>query len=329
MHLLILYFKKLSLGRILNYILLRLEYCIALVSKKPIIHAKPFAASIEPATSCNLHCPECPTGTNEKRISATNISLSTFQKMLNPLLPELFYLNLYFQGEPFLNKDLMKMIGYANNKKIITNVSTNGHFINESTIEDLIKSKLDRIIISIDGASAESYQKYRIGGNFETVLNGIKLLVEKKKQSKSIAPYIEIQFIVFSSNEHEIPLIKTIAKQLEVDKLTLKTAQLNTYKEGNSLMPSTKYSRYKKLSDGTYARKKGIKNKCWKHWSSIVIGADGNVLPCCFDKHGLYAYGNIFEQGFSTIWNGDKAIRFRKKVLQNRKNISICTNCTE
>jgi radical SAM protein with 4Fe4S-binding SPASM domain len=325
-----LFLQKLTFKRALNYIMLRVEYLLSYSSKTPFIHAKPFAASIEPANFCNLSCPECPTGKGEISKESLTLSFPMFKKIINPLLPELFYLNLYFQGEPFLNTDLMDMITYAHSKRIITNVSTNGHFLTESTCKQLVLSKLDRIIISLDGATAETYEKYRVGGDFNAVVNGIKRLVDIKKEMQSKTPFIELQFIVFSTNEHEIPTIKKLATALAVDTLSIKTAQLYNYKQGNPLMPKNPiHSRYKLDKNGNYKRKKPIRNRCWKNWSSIVVSTDGKVLPCCFDKHGLYAYGNLLDNGFHSLWNGDKATKFRSTILYNRKSLPMCTNCTE
>ncbi|HOH74357.1 MAG: SPASM domain-containing protein [Paludibacteraceae bacterium] len=321
---------KLTIKRLINYILLRLEYFISYSSKTPFIHAKPFAASIEPANYCNLQCPECPTGMGAIQKEATTLPFPLFKKMINPLLPELFYLNLYFQGEPFLNESIYDMIAYANRQKIITNISTNGHFLTDSACQQLITSKLDRIIISLDGATEETYEKYRVGGNFTAVVDGITRLVRLKKEMQSRRPFIELQFIVFSTNEHEIPAIKVLAKSLQVDGLSIKTAQLTNFKKGNPLMPkNTIYSRYKLDKNGSYKRKKPLRNRCWKNWSSIVVSTDGKVLPCCFDKHGLYAYGNLLDNGFHSLWNGDKATKFRSTILHNRKSLPMCNNCTE
>ena len=330
MNLCCLYIQKLTVKRIINYSLLRLEYVLSFIAKKPYLHTKPFAASIEPANYCNLRCPECPTGRLEIDKKGLNLSFAAFQKMINPLLPELFYLNLYFQGEPFLNKELTEMIAYAHKKNIITNISTNGHFLSEEIIDKIISSHLDRIIISVDGTTAETYEQYRVGGKFDTVIEGIERLVQRKKERKSSTPFIELQFIVFSTNEHEISSIKRIAKETGVDAIKLKTAQLYDYKHGNPLMPTIdKYNRYRKMADGTFIRKKAVRNSCWKSWSSVVVSTEGDVLPCCFDKHKEYTYGNLFEQGFGSIWNGNKATAFRTQVLKNRKCIGMCTNCTE
>ena len=231
-----LFLQKLTIKRAINYIVLRVEYLLSYSSKTPFIHAKPFSASIEPANFCNLSCPECPTGKGEISKESLTLSFTMFKKIINPLLPELFYLNLYFQGEPFLNTNLMDMITYAHSKKIITNVSTNGHFLTESTCKQLVLSKLDRIIISLDGATSETYEKYRIGGDFSAVVNGIKRLVDTKIELQSKTPFIELQFIVFSTNEHEIPAIKVLAKSLQVDGLSIKTAQLTNFKKGKGFI---------------------------------------------------------------------------------------------
>ena len=322
--------QYLNSRRIQNSFILYFDYLYSCILKKPILRAKPISASIEPANFCNLRCPECPTGKKEFEKENKKLTFDLFKKILNPLLPELTYLNLYFQGEPFLNEEIFSMIQYAHSKKIYTSISTNGHFLDSDNIKKILSSNLDHLIVSVDGSNQKSYELYRIGGNFDTVINGIKELVQKKKEAKSKTPFIELQFLVLHTNEDEIEEMKKLAKKLSVDKLQLKSAQVYDYENGNNLIPTkSKYSRYKKLPNGKFIIKKKLRHRCWRQWSSVVITAQGELLPCCFDKKEKYSFGNIFEDYFEDLWLGGKAMNFRQEVLLNRKDITICTNCTE
>jgi len=75
--------------------------------------------------------------------------------------------------------------------------------------------------------------------------------------------------------------------------------------------------------------KNKLKNHCKRLFRNPVVTSTGVVLPCCFDKAGDNAMGNLSNASFATIWNSDKYMAFRKKVFSERKNIDICTNCTE
>jgi radical SAM protein with 4Fe4S-binding SPASM domain len=189
---------------------------------------------------------------------------------------------------------------------------------------------LDRLIISIDGVTQETYSAYRKEGDLEKVLQATRNVVKWKKELKSSHPFIIFQFLVVGPNEHEIPKLQALADELEVDEVRLKTAQIYDFKNGHQLIPTQeKYARYIKNKDGTYQVKHAIKNQCWKMWHSAVITWDGAVVPCCFDKDASHKMGDLRNHSFETIWQGQTYQSFRSKLLTGREEIDICTNCTE
>lgn len=290
----------------------------------------PVSASIESTTSCNLKCPECPSGLRKFSRPTGTIDLEHFRKYIDPISKNLSYLMIYFQGEPYMNKAFFDLVRYAKSKNIFTATSTNGHFLDVENARQTIESGLDRLIISLDGTDQENYETYRRGGDFEKVIAGIKTLVEYKKKLKSKKPFIILQFLVLKNNENKLAEIAELSKQLEVDKLELKTAQFYNFEKGNPLMPSnTEYSRYTKNADGTYSLKKKIKNRCLRMWQSLVITWDGKVVPCCFDKDATHQLGDLNTTSLKEILEGNDYKAFRTKVFSNRKEIDICCNCSE
>ncbi len=222
------------------------------------------------------------------------------------------------------------MISYANKYKIITSTSTNGHFITEKKAVDIIDSGLKKIIISIDGTTQETYEKYRINGSLKKAIQGVKNIVKAKENKKSKYPKVYIQFLVVKPNQHQINDIKTLGKDLKANKVTLKTAQIYDFENGNELIPTIeKYSRYKKLKSGKYKIKNPLKNECWRMWSSFVSTWDGKIIPCCFDKDATKEMGNLQNKNFKSIWKSKPYQNFRKQILINRNKIDICNNCTE
>jgi radical SAM protein with 4Fe4S-binding SPASM domain len=240
------------------------------------------------------------------------------------------YLIFYFQGEPYINPKFLDMVRYASNKGIYTITSTNGHFLNDENAKKTIESGLDRMIISVDGTTQEVYQNYRKEGNLEAVLQGARNVVKWKKALKSNTPHIIFQFLVVKPNEHQIPEIYRLAKEIGVDEVKLKTAQVYDYEHGNELIPTIdKYSRYQKQSDGRYKVKNQLLNHCWKLWHACVITWDGLVVPCCFDKDAIHRLGDLKNVKFREIWQGEDYKNFRQLLLKGRDQIDICTNCTE
>lgn len=291
---------------------------------------KPFTISIEPTTSCNLRCPQCPSGLRKFTRDTGKLSYSLFQKVINDLSPELFYLILYFQGEPYMNPLFFKMVEYAASKKIYTSTSTNAHFLNDRFAELTVKSGLDRIIISLDGTDQKTYEKYRVGGSYDKVIEGTRTLMNWKKKLRSSRPYVILQFIVFSTNESQLEEVRQLSKELGVDELQLKTAQIYDYEEGNELIPENEaFSRYKKTSSGKYVIDNRLYNHCRRMWQGCVITWDGLVVPCCFDKDATHRLGDMKKNNFKEIWQSDTYRKFREKVFKERKEIDICRNCTE
>jgi radical SAM protein with 4Fe4S-binding SPASM domain len=222
------------------------------------------------------------------------------------------------------------MVSYARNKRIYTATSTNAHYLDDENARKLVESGLDRLIVSMDGTDQETYEKYRKQGDFETVRKGIENIVKWKKKLRSSRPYIIIQFLVFRHNEHQVPEMKKLARELGADKLQFKTAQVYNFEDDDGLIPDNpKYSRYTRGTDGAWKLKKPVRNRCWRMWSGAVITWDGRVVACCFDKDAKHQFGKLGEQPFSTIWRSEAYNRFRKQILRNRREIKICSNCTE
>jgi radical SAM protein with 4Fe4S-binding SPASM domain len=253
-----------------------------------------------------------------------------FKKVVNQIKQHTVYMTFYFQGEPYLNPNFLTMVSMADKAGIITSTSTNAHYLSKQVATETVKAGLKRLIISIDGTTQEVYEQYRKGGSLQKVIESTKNIIEARKQLKSRYPVLIFQFLVVKPNEHQINDIKHLAKELGVDKVVFKTAQIYNFEFGNPLIPeNTRYSRYYRLFDGRYKIKNKLLNKCWKLWHSCVITWNGDVLPCCFDKDGEFKMGNVEENNFSTIWMNTKYRQFRKSLLSSRKEISICKNCTE
>ncbi len=321
--------RTLSLWKLINYIKIQASYCISLLAHKPVHAGMPVSLSIEPTTSCNLRCTECPSGLKEFTRPQGKMTDIDFQNIIDQLKEQLLVVMLYFQGEPLLNPDLFQMLAYARKKKVYTATSTNGHFLNDENARSLVESGLSRLIISVDGTNQETYEKYRKGGELDEVLAGIRNLKKWKTELKSFQPFLIIQFLVFKHNEHQIPEIKKLAKELGI-RLELKSAQVYNYREDIDLIPDNpKYARYTRGRDGKWELKKAIRNRCFRMWSGAVITWDGRVVPCCFDKDAKHQLGKLDNHFFKEIWTGKAYKDFRKQVFTSRNKIDICGNCSE
>jgi radical SAM protein with 4Fe4S-binding SPASM domain len=297
---------------------------------RPEIQGLPWSISVEPTTACNLRCPECPSGLRAFTRPTGKMDRPVFEALVDELHPTLWYLIFYFQGEPYLHHDFLPMVAYASQHGIYTATSTNAHFLTKKKAEETVKSGLSRMIISIDGSDQQTYEAYRKTGDINKVLEGTRHMIEARKRLRSKTPAIIWQFLVVRPNEHQIEDIKRMGKEYGVDKVAFKTAQIYDYENGNPLIPTLeKYSRYRRNADGSYTIKGRIRNECWKMWHSCVITWDGQVVPCCFDKDAEHPMGNVGESPFREIWNSAAYDQFRQHLLRSRKDIDMCTNCTE
>ena len=322
--------KKMTIRRAVNALGLITSFYLTKWLRKPIQWGLPMTISIEPTTACNLRCPECPSGLRIFSRETGNLKEDFFRATIDDLYKDLIYLIFYFQGEPYINPKFLEMVKYASDKGIYTITSTNGHFLNDENARKTIESGLDRMIISVDGTTQEVYENYRKEGKLETVLQGARNVVKWKKELKSSTPHIIFQFLVVKPNEHQIPEIYKLAKEIGVDEVKLKTAQVYDYEQGNDLIPTIdKYSRYKQKEDGTYMVKNELLNHCWKLWHACVITWDGLVVPCCFDKDATHKLGDLKQLKFREVWKGESYQAFRTSLLKGRDQIDICTNCTE
>lgn len=324
------FLSKLTLPRIWNVFKVVSSYLLSRITKKPSHWGMPISLSFEPTTSCNLRCPECPSGMRSFTRPTGMLPEDLFKSTIDELKSTLTYLLFYFQGEPYLHTGFLNLVKYASERGIYTATSTNAHYLHDKAAKATVESGLDRLIISIDGTTQETYEAYRVGGNLDKVIEGTKNIVKWKKTLQSSTPHIIFQFLVVKPNEHQIEEVKQLAEDLGVNEVGLKTAQIYDYKEGSPLIPSIdQYSRYRKMDDGSYSIKNKLLDHCWKMWHSCVITWDGKVVPCCFDKDAHYQLGSLNATSFEEVWRSKEYMNFRKSLLKSRSEIEMCKNCTE
>jgi radical SAM protein with 4Fe4S-binding SPASM domain len=320
--------SSLSIRKVLNIALVQLSYLLSLILKKPLVWGKPFFVSLEPTAICNLACPQCPTGRGDVKRGEEFLDLNTYKDIVDEIAGTTAILSLYHQGEPLLHKSFSDMVKYAADRKIYTVTSTNGQLLTEEICRRLVEAGLDRIIISLDGIDQESYHKYRLGGEFEKVIAGIRLLYEARQGNRK--PLIIIQFLVFKHNQDQVAEIRKLGKRLGADRVVIKSAQIEYPESIHEWMPFHKrYRRYRRNNRGDWVLGGKLKNRCRRLWYTTVITTDGLVVPCCFDKLAKYPMGIIGKGTISKIWKNREYNDFRSRVLDNRKAVGICTNCTE
>ena len=263
--------------------------------------------------------------TKEPIVGVGFLSFENFKKLVdNNYYIEIIELS--HCGEIFLNPELIDIIKYAYSKNITLTAHNGVNFntASDEIIEALVKYKFGGITLSLDGTSNETYQKYRINGNYDNVINNIKKLNEYKKKYNSIYPILTWQYIVFEHNKHEVQNIETIAKELGFARYYLKE---DWKKEVNIHHLNTSIYRcfYDKNSEITnFFNKVQVKN-CEQPWLSPQINWDGRLIGCEFAVyHDLNV--NVFKLGLKKALKCDK-LKYMKKVLMGKETADFTIPC--
>ena len=322
-----------ELRKRINRIKIKLSYRLGLSRTLGM----PKLITLEPTNHCNLKCPLCPTGEGDASVAYGLFKLDKYKKVVDVFSKWAQTVQLFSWGEPLLNKSFIEMIRYAsqNPHKIRSITSVNLNVITDEQIKGLLTSNLDALHVSIDGITQEVYEKYRVGGNLEVVFDNLRKLLAAKKIYKSNTK-IQWDFIVMKQNEHQVEEAKKIAKDLEViiniscARTHLKEDTLNPVdkmidKYGEWLPSEPKYNSY---NMDTKTRKKSLKF-CKSPWKEVMVNWNGDVFPCsCIHTEEKDRMGNIFEQDFEEIWNGEKYIAARKELLGQPNDLeTICRTC--
>lgn len=286
----------------------------------------PETGMIEPTNLCNLACPTCPTGTGKIK-PLPSMTLERFDGVIEQLAPKMRNLALWNYGEPLLNRELPAMIARAKDAGVkVVKVSSNVHFLDGARGLALLRSGLDVLILSVDGASQATYETFRKDGDFEKVATSVAWLCAEKKRLGLAKPRIELQFIAMRHNEHELPEMRRLAREWGVDALRVKTVGADD-DETRSLVPTQRLlSRYEPDGETPNVRH----SFCTMAWDHTVVNVDGSVTPCCYlrpDMGDAFVMGNVFDTPFTSIWRGEKYRQFREQMLGGRESMPVCNRC--
>ncbi|WP_236033208.1 radical SAM protein [Helicobacter turcicus] len=227
-----------------------------------------------------------------------------------------------YLNEPLLRKDLERFIEHAKKMGILDiYFSTNGMLLDEKRAESIIESGVDRIQISLDAYTEDTYNKMRPGGDYKKVVHNIMHLIEIKNKRNCIAPLIRVNFVRTELNEHElnafIDFWENKADMIGVQEMVKPPRSTSNLKSKTT----TKMESF----------------KCSFPNKNLVITAEGNVLPCCTFYGDEMPIGNLFEElnknknfKISEFWNSPKMQNLRNLHCDGMyKMHPICKKCVE
>jgi MoaA/NifB/PqqE/SkfB family radical SAM enzyme len=315
-------YPRLSGRRRRNWLLAELAWAL----KSDKVWAYPTLLQIEPCNVCNLRCPVCHSVTDGKPQGF--LPLDDFKKIMDEVGDDILFLHLWGWGEPFMNKDFFSMVKYAKAKGVQIISSTNGHFFeSHGNIDKLIDSGLDVLIVALDGADPETYEKYRLQGDFERVLSGLRQLVKAKREKGARSPRINLRMLVTRENEDQVEPMKALAREIGVEIFSLKTlCSFDNESKGAELLPCR--PEFRRFSYGPEGEPIRTKNTCKKFWNHPTIYRDGTVVLCDYHMGNELSLGNLFDRdgraNFGKIWFGQDFRRARAQVLKGDRQDTRC-----
>jgi radical SAM protein with 4Fe4S-binding SPASM domain len=292
-----------NLRKIVN--LLQIEW--SLRTGKTYLKCFPYIYIIDPCNACNLRCPLCPTGNQTRQRSTKMMNYECFTSIIDQIRTYAIEVILHNWGESLIHPRIFDMISYANNANIGTNISSHFNNITDRMIDQMIESGLEHLTVSLDGASQEIYEIYRVRGKFDEAISALERLQQRKRETRSPTPIVEWQFIVMKHNEHQIDEAEAMAKRLGVERFRLLSVGL-PFEHLENLQLAEQWISNNPRFQGYHPEimlKRGYlyDEPCFYPYRSITINPDGGVAPCCAVHHEKWDFGNFQMQSLADIWN--------------------------
>jgi len=274
----------------------------------------PLQVDIELTNICDIRCLMC----ERKYMRRTTGMMSTalFKQIIDDCAKsgvESVKLNLW--GESLLHKELLSMVQYAkDNSSLILQFNTNANRLSSEISRGLILAGLDKLTISIDGVSSETYQKVRIGGNYRRVIENVETLLELKQSYGSVLPVVTLQIIAMTETKHEIDaFVETWQDRVDCVSVTNIFTTNKSHDEIDNL--SLRRNTNTDLQP------------CSQLWQRLSILWDGVATVCCNDYDGALAIGNVHESSITELWQCEKLNQLRENHKDLNFSRLICRKC--
>ena len=296
--------------------------------------SRPPELTIEPTLQCNSDCIMCNRSFNreEDKLAQGFVSWEVLNKTAS-FWPSAHILFGGF-GESLMHPQYLKMLNAMKSAGASVYTYSNGILLSEKMAKGLVDAEMNKISISIGGATRETYHKIRGVDAFDTVVQNLRTLNEYKKQRKTRFPMISFNVVAMESVMPEISGILKLAKELGVDEMLMP----NLVVQGDSLRHEYIWSKREKNSviieaAEKYAKSLSIKfhppvldereGYCWDLFNRLNINWDGSVMSCAMER---FILGDLHTQTISEIWNSPGLIKLRSDFLHG-KAAEHCPKC--
>lgn len=293
----------------LSHLKNRLAISWSYVTRKTVVSGGPKYLLLEATGKCNLFCPMCPR--ELVHFEPVDIPMPLFKKVIEEARDFLEFTVPYGAGEPMLNPRIFEMIQFCRDRNIRIGFSTNGTMNNPERNRKLLESGLDYIIFAFDGATKESYEKYRRGAKFEETRAKILEFLQMKQEMNSKI-FTIVQMVRLKDNADEVGAFRQMWNLPGVDQVRIKEDEMQF--EGVAIpRPQESVNR---------------RNPCHYLWQGpVYIHHDGNVFPCCYMWRGE-PLGNANQQPVAEIWNNEKMQKLRQAHIHGKiEAYHDCVSC--
>lgn len=298
----------------------------------------PTALIVDLTTHCQLRCPLCPTGLAREGRARQHIPVEAFRRLVDRYARTSLRLFLTDWGEPLLHPQAAELIAYAEARGLWTAISTNGLFLPDELAAGLVAARLSHATFSIDGATQESYARYRVRGELDTVLANLTRLVAARNHAGSRRPHVTWQFLVFRHNQHEVDAARAKARELGVA-FDARGAGLGVHGETPHRAPSSPEALAWLVDDPRWpeshayfdASRPYLEDRhCWWLWKALVVSPNGSAPPCCCTFEERDDVGNVFHDDPERVRRSPRARRmravFRREPLPPGDTV-VCERC--
>ncbi len=289
----------------------------AMLCRQPELSTLPSAVILEPNNFCQLDCVGCavPQPQADPIADKGCLDPQLAETILDDCSRALLITVIYLGGEPFLNRDLLRIVAAAHQRRVFTVVSTNGSF---PTPDDwgaqVTASGLDLIIFSFSGLDQETHGQYHRQGSLEQTLANIRKLLAVPRH-----PRILLRYIRNRNNRHETnAAVRAFVRQLGRVSLEIREG----FKEIDFTNLFANESAIR-----TQLADQPVTNHCHNLWFLPVVRWTGDVIPCCFFFYRVATLGSVREQPLSAIWRSPRYTGFRRLLLTDRRKLLGCLLC--
>jgi radical SAM protein with 4Fe4S-binding SPASM domain len=293
--------------------------------KSERVFGMPFRYTIDPVNYCVLRCPLCPTGQGTLGRPAGKLRLVHYKSIIDMIYPYTYYLDLFNWGEPFLHPNIIEFIRYASQRDIMVRISSNMNVFSEELAVGVVQAGLTDLVVDVDGATQETYELYRRGGNLDMLIDHVRMVVSAKKRLRSVTPLINARMLVTRKNEHQVGDVRALVESagVELFSVTPIFIQSDSQSDAEEWLPQDS-------SYLAYADRADVKNTwdCADLWEGMTINWDGSVLPCCWIHDSRHDFGNILSVPLRDLWNNAHYVAARRALRRRQRDkATVCGTC--